>query len=82
MIDWAEPKKNFRFAEQKSWFDFFGSTPTRPTRNLTRTFPKIEPKFGLQNLPINSLWTGRLITVIRRSIWTGNAASFFQDVAG
>ena len=52
-IDRTEPKKKIRFAKQKIRFDFFGSTPTRPGRNLTRTFPKTEPKFGLQNLPIN-----------------------------
>ena len=52
-IDRTEPKKKFRFAKQKIRFDFFGSTPTRPGRNLTRTFPKTEPKFGLQNLPIS-----------------------------
>ena len=51
-IDRTEPKKKIRFAEQKIRFDFFGSTPTRPGRNLTRTFPKTEAKFGLQNLPI------------------------------
>ena len=50
-IDRTEPKKKIRFAKQKIRFDFFGSTPTRPGRNLTRTFPKTEPKFGLQNLP-------------------------------
>ena len=44
-------KKKIPFAKQKIRFDFFGSTPTRPGRNLTRTFPKTEPKFGLQNLP-------------------------------
>ena len=51
-IDRTESKKKIRFAEQKIRFDFFKSTPTPPGRNLTRTFPKIEPKFGLQNLPI------------------------------
>ena len=54
VIDRTEPKKKIRFAKQKIRFDFFGSTPTRPGRNLTRTFSKTEPKFGLQNLPI--LW--------------------------
>ena len=43
-IDRTEPEKKIRFAEQKIRFD--GSTPS-----LTRTFPKIELKFGLQNLP-------------------------------
>ena len=47
-----EPKKKIRFAEQKIRLDFFGRTPIRPGRNLTRTFPKIKPKFGLQSLPI------------------------------
>ena len=54
VIDQTEPKKKIRFAEPKNRFDFFGSTPTRPGRNLTRTFPKVEPKFCLQNLPIVS----------------------------
>ena len=44
-------EKEIRFAERKIRPDGFGSTSTRPGRNLTRTFPKTEPKFGLQNLP-------------------------------
>ena len=44
-------EKEIRFAERKIRPDGFGSTLTRPGRNLTRTFPKTEPKFGLQNLP-------------------------------
>ena len=45
-------EKEIRFAERKILPDGFGSTSTRPGRNLTRTFPKTEPKFGLQNLPL------------------------------
>ena len=44
-------EKEIRFSERKIPPDGFGSTSTRPGRNLTRTFPKTEPKFGLQNLP-------------------------------
>ena len=37
--------------------DFFGSSPIQPCsgRNLTRTFPKIERKFGLQTSLLSSV---------------------------
>ena len=51
--DWSNrTEKENSVCKTKIRFDFFGSTPTRPGRNLTRTFPKTEPKFGLQNLPV------------------------------
>ena len=54
-------EKEIRFAERKIRPDGFGSTSTRPGRNLTRTFPKTEPKFGLQNLP-NAIFRGKILT--------------------
>ena len=50
--DWSNrTEKENSVCKTKNSIRLLRSTPTRPGRNLTRTFPKTEPKFGLQNFP-------------------------------
>ena len=72
-------EKEIRFAERKIRPDGFGSTSTRPGRTLTRTFPKTEPKFGLQNLPSDSgqLSAADYLEMVRTSArLLGNLSAF------